>query len=74
MSYFIASVLTGKVNGAHYNASVTIAVYMVERKWVKYIPIVIVTIIADILGATVGILLAIGLKNGDGLFVLKPKS
>ena len=74
MSFFIASVLTGKVNGAHYNMSVTIAVYIIERKWLKNIRIALIIIIADLLGATVGILLAIALKNGDSLFVLKPKS
>lgn len=61
LSLFIAAILTGRVAGGHYNGSVTIAVYIIERKWVRNLPIAIVILIADIIGAYVGILLAIAL-------------
>jgi len=61
LSLFIAAILSGRVGGGHYNAGVTIAIYLIERKWIKNLPIMVVIIIADILGAYTGILVAIGL-------------
>ena len=33
LSLFIAAILTGRVGGAHFNGGVTLAVYIVEGKW-----------------------------------------
>ena len=62
LSLFIAAVLTGRMGGGHFNAGVTVAVYLIERKWRKNLPVMIVIIIADIMGAYTGILIAIGLQ------------
>lgn len=61
LSLFIAAVITGRVGGGHFNGGVTVAIYIIERKWKKNLPIMFTILIADILGAYVGILLAIGL-------------
>ena len=33
LSLFIAAILTGRIGGGHFNAGVTVAIYIVERKW-----------------------------------------
>ena len=55
LSIFIAAILTGRVGGAHFNAGVTIAVYIIEGKWRKNLPTAAVIITADIFGAYAGI-------------------
>jgi hypothetical protein len=61
-SLFIAVILCGRVGGGHYNGSVTLAIYMIERKWAKNLPIAVTIWIVDILGAYFGILLAASLQ------------
>lgn len=73
-SLFIAAIITGRVGGGHYNAGVTIAVYIVERKWIKNLPIAGTIILADILGAFFGMLMAVWLEDMNTLLVLKPHS
>lgn len=73
LSWFIAAILTGRVGGAHFNASVTVAVYIVEGKWKKNLPILFLIIVVDILGAYAGILIAMGLQQSDDPFILKPR-
>ena len=52
---FIAAILTGRIGGAHFNGGVTLAVYIVEGKWRRNLPIAVTIWIADILGAYSGI-------------------
>jgi glycerol uptake facilitator-like aquaporin len=54
-SLFIAAILTGRVGGAHFNAGVTLAVYIVEARWRYNLPIAATVIVVDILGAYFGI-------------------
>ena len=61
LSLFIAIIFCGRVGGGHFNGAVTIAVYLIERQWKKHLPVCIMIIIVDILGAYTGIALAIGL-------------
>jgi glycerol uptake facilitator-like aquaporin len=70
LSLFIAAILTGRIGGGHFNAGVTVAIYIIEGKWVKNLITLIVIIIADILGAYTGILLAIGLQQNQDPFIL----
>ena len=61
-SLFIAIIIAGRVGGGHYNGSVTVSIYIIEQKWKKNLPIMVLIIIADILGAYTGILLAMALQ------------
>lgn len=62
LSLFIAAIMTGRIGGGHFNMGVTVAIYIIEQKWKKNLPVAIVIILADIMGAYTGILLAIGLQ------------
>src|SRR5690606_23137106 len=73
LSLFIAIILAGRVGGGHYNGSVTVAIYIIESKWKKNLPVMLFIILADILGAYVGILLAMALQQTDDPLILKPR-
>ena len=62
LSLFIAAMITGRVGGGHFNAGVTLAVYLIERKWKANCKPFWVIIFADILGAYTGIFIAIVLQ------------
>jgi glycerol uptake facilitator-like aquaporin len=72
LSIFIAAILTGRVGGAHFNGGVTLAVYIIEAKWSKNLPIAIIIWIADLLGAYAGIGIAALLQGKTNTFILKP--
>lgn len=74
LSLFIAAILTGRVGGAHFNGGVTLAVYIIERKWKQNILIAVVIWVVDILGAYTGIGLAALLSGNVGIFILKPRT
>ena len=69
---FIAATLTGRVSGGHFNGAITLAVYICERKWLKNLPIAIMIIIVDLLGAYCGMLVSIGLLGYNDTFSLLP--
>jgi hypothetical protein len=62
-SLFIAVMITGRVGGAHFNAAVTTAVYIMEiHNWKRNVKIALVIYISDILGAYTGIAVACGIQ------------
>lgn len=69
---FIAATLTGRVCGGHFNAAVTLAVYICERKWLKNLGIAIMVMIVDILGAFCAMGVSIALLGFNDTFSLLP--
>ena len=69
---FVCINLACKVSGAHFNAAVTLGIYIIEAKWLENIKIVLIYFLADILGATLGLLSAYFIKNEDPL-ILRPE-
>ncbi len=72
MSLFIAATLTGRMSGGHFNGAVTVAVYLVEGKWKKNLPIALLVLISDLLGAYSAMLIAIYFLGSDNIFTLVP--
>ena len=62
LSLFIACLITARIGGGHFNGGVTLAVYIIERKWKANLPIAVLVWIVDILGCYTGILIAAGLQ------------
>lgn len=69
---YTASLLVGRVSGAHFNMAVTLSIYLVERKWREYLPVALVTASASIAGAYTGILIAYVIKGYEDVAILKP--
>jgi glycerol uptake facilitator-like aquaporin len=60
LGLFVAATLTGRVSGGHFNMAITFAVYLMEGKFKKNLPIALLVIITDIIGAFTGMAIAIG--------------
>lgn len=72
---FIAVMIAGRVSGAHFNAAVTISVFIVEYKnWRRNWPICCLILLVDILGAYTGIAIACGLQQRYDTFILRPEN
>ena len=72
LGLFIAATLTGRLSGGHFNMAVTLAVYVVEGKWMANIGIALSVAIIDILGAFTGMMLSIGILGAKNTFKLVP--
>lgn len=72
VGFFIAATLTGRVCGGHFNAAVTLAVYICERKWIKNLPIALMIMIVDLLGAFTAMGVSLALLGIDNTFTLLP--
>lgn len=72
VAIFIAATLTGKVSGGHFNAAVTIAVYICEGKWLANFKVALMYIIVDQLGAFLAMGVVIMMLGTDGIFSLMP--
>lgn len=73
-SLFIAAFMTGRVGGGHYNAGVTLAVYIVEKKWLENLAPMLIIMLADLTGAYAGMYAAVLMESKDNMLVLKPSS
>jgi glycerol uptake facilitator-like aquaporin len=72
LGLFVAATLTGRVSGGHFNMAVTLAVYVVEGKWLQNLRVAVVIVIIDLLGAFTAMLISIGLLGSDHTFALVP--
>ena len=68
----MAATLTGRVCGGHFNAAITLAVYLTEAKWTRNIGIAILIIIIDLLGAFAAMGISIAMLGSNKIFKLKP--
>ena len=70
---FTAAIMTYRVSGAHFNAALSVAIYIVEGKWKKNLPILGASVAGSLLGALAGTLLAYFIQGKEGMAILKPK-
>ena len=68
----MAIILTCRVTGAHFNGAVSLGVYILEAKWMKNLKVLFIYFIADLLGATLGLISSHLFKDGSDPFVLRP--
>ncbi len=68
----MAATLTARLSGGHYNMAITFAVYVIEGKWRKNLPIALAFTIVDLLGAFTAILISAGLLGVKNIFILIP--
>ena len=69
---FVAATLTGRVCGGHFNAAVTISIYICEKKWLRNLPVALIVIVVDILGAYAAMVLSMLLLGIDDVVKLSP--
>ena len=63
---FACLLIGGPITGAHYNPAVTVGVYISNKFWKKDMGMFFVMIAAQVVGATVGVMLAwLSLYNGS---------
>jgi glycerol uptake facilitator-like aquaporin len=70
--FFIAATLTGRLCGGHFNSAITIAVYICEGKWLKNLPIALLIMFVDLLGAFAGMGVSVAMLGINGTFKLYP--
>lgn len=64
---FACLLIGGPITGAHYNPAVTVGVYISNKFWKKDMGMFFVMIAGQVVGATVGVMLAwLSLYNGSG--------
>jgi glycerol uptake facilitator-like aquaporin len=69
---FVAATLTARLSGGHYNMAVTFAVYVLEAKWRKNLPIALAFTIVDLLGSFTAIIISALLLGPKNIFILIP--
>ena len=72
LGLFIAATLTGRLSGGHFNMAITVAVYLVEGKWLQNIKVAISIIFIDLLGAFTAMAVSKGFLGSDHTFALVP--
>lgn len=72
IGFFIAATLTGRVCGGHFNAAVTLAVFICEGKWSRNIGIACLIMVVDLMGAYAAMAISIAMLGVDGTFTLLP--
>ena len=69
---FVAATLTGRICGGHFNAAVTLSIYVCERKWRKNLGVALIVIFVDLLGAIAAMVISMLLLGIDGVVKLSP--
>ncbi len=72
LGLFIAATLTGRLSGGHFNMAITIAVYIVEGKWLRNLKVAIPIILIDLFGAFTAMAVSKGFLGNDHTFSLVP--
>jgi len=72
VGFFIAATLTGRVCGGHFNGAVTLAVYICEARWKENLPIALIIILVDLMGAYAAMAVCLAMQGIDGTFTLMP--
>eukprot|EP00347_Sterkiella_histriomuscorum_P017936 403347415 len=74
VGFFIAATLTGRVCGGHFNGAVTLAVYLCEARWCENLPIALIIVVVDLMGAYAAMAVCLAMQGVDGTFTLIPPS
>ena len=72
LGLFVAATLTGRLSGGHFNMAITCAVYVMEGKWRKNLPIALAVTAVDLLGAFTAMAISAGLLGHKNVFILIP--
>lgn len=72
VGFFIAATLTGRVCGGHFNGAVTLAVYIVEARWKDNLPIALLIIVVDLMGAYAAMGICVAMLGPGGTVKLVP--
>ena len=72
--FFIAATLTGRVCGGHFNAAITLAVYITEGKWLKNLPVALLIMFIDLCGAFAAMMISVAMLGENNVFKLVPPS
>lgn len=69
---FVAIVLTYKITGSHFNAGISLGIYIINNDWKKQAPILATYIIAQIFGAYFGMIFSYLVIGHDNSLNLHP--